>query len=169
MRALLGFLLLPAVAACTASGELGEEEKRTRIDEMYEGFRAEFPEVEEISVEELLQALDGEAPPIVVDVRTDEERAVSIIPGSISRQDFEARLADLEGRAIVTYCTIGYRSGFYADELRLRGWEVLNLKGSVLSWTHGGRPLESQGKPTRRVHVYGSKWNLAAADFEAVW
>ena len=169
MKLLLGLLLFPALVACSTSGELDEEEKRTRISKMYEGYRSEFPEVEEISVEELLRALDEEAPPIVVDVRTDEERAVSIIPGSISQQEFETRIADLEGRLIVTYCTIGYRSGLYADELRLRGWEVLNLKGSVLSWTHSGRTLESQGEPTRRVHVYGSKWDLAAADFEVVW
>ena len=169
MKALLALLLLPVVAACVASGELGEEEKRTHIAEMYEGYRAEFPEVEEISVEELLRALDDGAPPIVVDVRTDEERAVSIIPGSISQRAFESRLADLEGRAIVTYCTVGYRSGLYADKLRRQGWEVHNLKGSILAWTHSGRTLERESQPTRRVHVYGSKWNLAAAGFEAVW
>ena len=168
MKALLGLLLLSALAACTASGELDEEEKRTRIAEMYGGYRAEFREVEEISVEELLRALDEEAPPIVVDVRTDEERAVSIIPGSISQQAFETRLADLEDRTIVTYCTIGYRSGLYADELRRQGWKVHNLKGSILAWTHSGRTLERDGRPTRRVHVFGSKWNLAAAGFEAV-
>ncbi len=145
------------------------EEKVARIDEMYAGYREDFPEVAEVDVAELRRDLAGESPPVLVDVRTDEERAVSIIPGAISREEFESRREELTGRPVVTYCTIGYRSGLYADELSRQGWDVHNLRGSILSWTHEGGELEDAAGSTRRVHVYGRRWNLVADGFEAVW
>lgn len=157
------------LGSCVPRKAQTREERLRRIDDMYDTYRAEFPEVGGISVDELVEALEAPDSLVLVDVRTDEEREVSIIPGAISRLEFESRPADFENRTIVTYCTIGYRSGIYADELRREGWEALNLEGSILAWTHAGRPLERLGEPTRRVHVYGSQWNLAAEDFEPVW
>jgi hypothetical protein len=39
----------------------------------------------------------------------------------------------------------------------------------VLLWSHEGLPLTSSDGPTRRVHVYGPRWNLLPAGYEAVW
>ncbi len=165
--ALLMAMLL--AAACSGQGTGGEESRAERISEMYAGYRSEFPLVGDIDVAELRADLEGQSPPVLVDVRTEEERAVSLIPGAISKEEFESRRGELSGRSVVTYCTIGYRSGLYADELRRQGWEVRNLAGSILAWTHGGGELEHDGRPTRRVHVYGKRWDLAADDFESVW
>jgi rhodanese-related sulfurtransferase len=164
---LAGALLLSACAPRGAGGD--EQENLERIAEMYEGYHQEFPEVTAIEADELAERLAGTEPPVLVDVRTDEEREVSIIPGAISRQEFETRRGELDGREVVTYCTIGYRSGLYADELRRQGWEVANLRGSILAWTHAGGELEAGGEPTRRLHVYGRRWDLAADGFETVW
>lgn len=150
-------------------GGLDAAEKRRRIGEMYAGYQAEFPDVPVVSVEELVAALEGEAPPLLVDVRQQEERAVSTLPGAVSQGELESMAGDLEGRRIVTYCTIGYRSGLYAAELRRRGLDAYNLEGSILAWTHAGLPLEHDGEETRRVHVFGPRWNLAADGYEAVW
>ena len=49
------------------------------------------------------------------------------------------------------------------------GWKASNLRGSIVSWTHVGGDLVKDGAPTKRVHVYGRKWNLLADGYEAVW
>jgi sodium/bile acid cotransporter 7 len=156
-----------ALAACGESN-LDEAEKAARVEAMYAGYRDAFPEAAEVTVEELL-ALQTTGDPVLVDVRTDSERAISMIPGAISREEFERRREELGERTVVTYCTIGYRSGLYAEELKQEGWDAYNLEGSILAWTHAGQQLEDSGQETRRVHVYGRKWNLAADDYEPVW
>ncbi|MCG6924648.1 MAG: rhodanese-like domain-containing protein [Acidobacteria bacterium] len=170
-RSAAGLLLLALVpvGACRDPGPLPDEEKRARIDELYEGYKEKFPGVPEITVEALAEQLAGPEPPVLVDVRGDREREVSTIPGAISRQEFEERRGELAGREIVTYCTIGYRSGLYTRKLVEDGWRASNLRGSIVSWTHVGGELVKYGAPTRRVHVYGKRWNLVAEGYEAVW
>jgi rhodanese-related sulfurtransferase len=165
---ILGLSLMPA-AACQDPGALSDAEKQSRIEELYEGYKPDFPGVPETTVETLVRELAGPEPPVLVDVRSDEEREVSTIPGALSREEFEARRDELAGREVVTYCTIGYRSGLYTQELIDEGWTASNLRGSILAWTHAGRELVHDGSPTRRVHVYGSTWNLAAEGYEAIW
>jgi sodium/bile acid cotransporter 7 len=166
--ALVGLALAP-VAACQDPGSLSDSEKRARIDELYESYKSDFPGVRETTVEALVGELSAPVPPVLVDVRSDEERAVSMIPGALSREEFEARRDELAGREVVTYCTIGYRSGVYTRELMDEGWTASNLRGSILAWTHAGGELVHEGSPTRRVHVYGPEWNLVPRGYEAVW
>lgn len=156
-----------AGTACADAGTVPDAEKIRRIREMYEGYKAAFPEVPDVSVEEFL-ALPGDAV-VLVDVRESEERAVSTIPGAVSRETFEADPGAWKGRRVVTYCTVGYRSGRYAAELRRRGIEAYNLAGSLLAWTHAGQKLVNADGETRRLHVYGKTWDLAAEGYETVW
>lgn len=156
-----------AGGACAGAGALSDSEKLRRIREMYEGYREAFPEVPELSVEELLGKGAGEV--VLVDVREPEERAVSMIPGAVTREAFEADPGAWAGRRVVAYCTVGYRSGLYAAELRRRGIDAYNLAGSLLAWTHAGQKLVNADGETRRLHVYGKTWDLAAEGYEAVW
>ncbi|MBL7649602.1 MAG: rhodanese-like domain-containing protein [Candidatus Hydrogenedentes bacterium] len=140
-----------------------------QIETMYAGYRKDFLEVKEIAPQGVadLQKSKGV---VLVDVRTAEEQAVSMIPGAITAEAFAAAEETYRDKTVVTYCTIGARSGVYADELRQKGFDVFNLKGSLLAWTHAGLPLEdSEGRDTKRVHVYGKTWDLAADGYEAVW
>jgi sodium/bile acid cotransporter 7 len=155
--------------ACQNPVDLPDAEKRARIDELYESYKSKFPNAPEMTVETLAKELAGPEPPVIVDVRSDEEREVSMIPGAISKKEFEKGRDQFSGREVVTYCTIGYRSGRYTQRLVDDGWDAHNLRGSILAWTHGGGELHRDGSPTRRVHVYGKAWNLAADGYEAVW
>lgn len=158
-------LLLPA-GACGGTAALSDAEKLARVQEMYAGYRASFAEVPEETVAALLAERDRV---VLVDVRTPAERAVSMIPGAIPVEMLEAHPDAYRDRKVVTYCTIGYRSGLYAEKLRQRGWKVANLAGSILAWTLAHQPLVDARGPTRRVHVYGRRWNLAGEGYEAVW
>ena len=163
-----------ALGVCLSGGCSGtveiesDEAKRARIKAMYDGYREAFPEVRAVAVAEL-EALGGEQGVLLIDVREPKETTVSRIPGAVTREEFEAAAESYRDRTVVTYCTIGYRSGLYADELRQRGFDVLNLEGSILAWTHAGLPLAGETGETKAVHVYGSRWNLAAEGYEAVW
>lgn len=140
-------------------------DRLARIDAMYRGYqRLGFRSVPEIAPSEL-DRLDR---PVFVDVRTPEEQAVSMIPGAITQAAFEADPQAFAGRPIVAYCTIGARSGMFAKKLASNGFDVYNLRGSLLRWTFERGPLEHAGEPTRRVHTYGRKWAIVADGWEAV-
>ncbi|MEO1465267.1 MAG: rhodanese-like domain-containing protein, partial [Cyanobacteria bacterium J06633_1] len=69
----------------------------------------------------------------------------------------------------IAYCTIGYRSGLYAQKLAQQGIEVLNLEGSLLAWSHVGGELVNATGRTNKVHVFGRQWRLTSEDYEPVW
>jgi len=126
--------------------------------------RSQFPEVEQISAEELRLSLDsGGKVPIVVDVRSAEEYEVSHLKGAI-RVDPEGDLPDflrtLEHNApVVAYCSVGYRSSRLVERLRQEGFtDAKNLEGSIFEWANKGYPVERDGAPVREVHPFDAEW-----------
>ena len=160
---------LMAFLACARTREPpSDAEKLAKIEAFYTKYKRSFPKVRDITASELA-ARAGEDDLVLVDVRTPPEREISMIPGAITSESFEAHPDDYRGKTVVTYCTAGYRSGLYAEKLRNNGWTVLNLKGSLLLWSHAGQPLEHDGQPTRQIHTFGPDWDLLAEGYEAVW
>jgi rhodanese-related sulfurtransferase len=105
----------------------------------------------------------------IVDVRSPSERAVSIIPGAVSSEEFEAQLEEHRAKHVLAYCTAGCRSGAYAEKLREKGLDAFSLSGGVLAWAlDEGSFVTLDGKPTRRVHVNGERWDVLSPDYEAV-
>lgn len=145
-------------------------EKRARVEAMYAEYKAEFPEVADVTPAEL-EALRTMDDAVVVDVRTPKERAVSMIPGAISEEEFAAQKEEFRDRPVIAHCTIGYRSGIFAEGLAADGFTTYNLAGSILAWVHAGYPVVDPvtGEAIKRVHTYGPEWNLLPEDYEAVW
>ena len=150
-------------AAGTADSELAAE-----VGRRYGGMkRLLFPGRPDMSVAEW-QARPKDRPAVLVDVREPHERRVSMLPGAITKEDFERNSARYRSWVVVPYCTIGLRSGIYTRDLRGQGFEVRNLAGSALAWAHAGLPFETEGKATRRVHVFNADWNLLPRGYEPV-
>ena len=145
-----------------------DDAKRKKIDSMYRRSQGQFREVPDITAEELRERRKSENL-VIVDVRGPEEQAVSMIDGAIPSMDFERDMDKYEGTPIVCYCTMGHRSGLYAQHLQHLGWEAMNLKGAILSWTHAGGELIDAEGPTRKVHVFGPQTSLEAEGYEPVW
>jgi rhodanese-related sulfurtransferase len=148
---------------------MSDEERRGRIEEMYAGYKEDFPNVPETTVGELAK-LRAEDRVVVVDAREPAEVAVSRIPGALTLGEFREQAEQHGQKKVVVYCTIGVRSARSTAELADQGFDAHNLKGGILLWTHAGQPLaDPNGKETRRVHVYGRKWALAAEGYEDVF
>ncbi|MGQ0800167.1 MAG: rhodanese-like domain-containing protein [Pseudomarimonas sp.] len=141
---------------------------------------AAYPATPTLTLEAFLAHPDR-AEMVIVDARLDAERAVSQLPGAISRQQLRDRLHDGALRAaepgkpgatptVLVYCTIGMRSAELTRQLRSEGVPAFNLSGGVLAWAADGHSfVDAKGLPTRRVHVYGRRWNYLPSGYEAVW
>jgi sodium/bile acid cotransporter 7 len=172
-RLLIGGCLAVLALLCGGAGAGAETladdaAKLRRIEELYEGYRKEFPGVEELTAAQVLK-LAGRMPIVLVDVREEKEQRISILPGAVSEQAFMAQPELRRGKLVVGYCTISYRSGQLAHKLKSQGIQMVNLRGGILAWLHAGGQVAAGGQPVRKVHVYGEKWNLAPAGVEAVW
>ncbi|MGB7326753.1 MAG: rhodanese-like domain-containing protein [Rubripirellula sp.] len=100
---------------------------------------------------------------VVVDVRSDAEQKVSVIPGAITKTQYEKNSSLYVDRLVIPYCTVGGRSGAYAKQLAGKGVKVKNYKGSILKWIDAGHPLVTlDGKPTNRVHTYSDRYRIPA-------
>jgi rhodanese-related sulfurtransferase len=100
---------------------------------------------------------------VVVDVRSDAEVNVSVIPGAITKAQYEENRQQYHGRLIIPYCTVGGRSGAYAKKLAKAGVKVKNYQGSILKWVDAGLPVvRLDGRPTNRVHTYSDRYRIPA-------
>lgn len=171
---------LVGAGAFVASPSLGDaDDTRSRVDRMYADYKensfSEIPDLEIAEAVDFADSLEATASTdddvVWLDVRDPRERRISVLPGAIDRETYEDRRQDLEGRPVIVYCTIGYRSGLTARDLRRQGIEAHNLAGGILAWAHeGGDVVDGRtGAPTRRVHVYGWRWNLLPDGWQGVW
>lgn len=118
--------------------------------------RLQFPTVRSLSTEDLDRWLHDftQTPPILLDTRTAEEFAVSHL--KLAQQDILNLPKDA---AIVVYCSIGYRSARYAEQLQQQGFtNVQNLEGSIFEWANEGRSLYVGDQMTQKVHAYNAQW-----------
>lgn len=100
---------------------------------------------------------------VLVDVRTDKEVNVSVIPGAITKAMYEKNAIKYRGKLVIPYCTVGGRSGAYAKQLAGKGVKVKNYEGSILKWVDAGLPLVTlEGEPTHRVHTYSDRYKIPA-------
>ena len=149
---LVGAACLGCAATVTAGSEL--ETVRAKV-------RAKYPTVPQLSTVELATWLaDTNRPsPLLLDARTEEEFAVSHLPGARRADLKPSELAKSSGtnRPVVVYCSVGYRSSQMAERLQKAGLtNVFNLDGSIFQWANEGRPLEHSGKPAKTVHPYNN-------------
>ncbi len=165
--------LAPALLLLTLGAPAGCTQERA-WSLVLQNVRADFPEVRQISTDSLATRLGEEAtPPLLLDVRTPEEFAVSHLAGAVrvdpDGQEFPD-LADLPRDApVVTYCSVGYRSSRTAERLRRMGFtNVSNLEGSLFRWANEGRPVYRDDERVEAVHPFDGLWGrLLDADLRA--
>lgn len=125
--------------------------------------RHDFPTVRRLGTEDVAAWLNDptRAQPALLDVRTKAEFEVSHLRSAQQVEpDSNADVIDFpRDHPIVTYCSVGYRSGAFAKTLQEAGYtHVQNMSGSIFEWANQGRPLERDGQPTDKVHPYNKRW-----------
>lgn len=171
-RALLA--LLVSLAWLVMSGpalvqaETAEQRNLATIYEMYQGYKGDFPQVPDISPKQAMELMKrGKV--VFVDVRPENERRVSMLPQAVSKEEFFKNRDKYRGYTVIGYCTISYRSGVFAREMRKKGLDIYNLQGGLLAWVNEGGKVYDQNGLTKRIHVYGRRWNYPPPGYESVW
>ncbi len=119
-----------------------------------------FPDVATITTGELAAFRPQ---PVLLDVRTAKEFAVSRLPGATHGGTDPVNRIETAGNnpgdLIVVYCSVGYRSAVVAGELEAAGFSnIRNLEGSIFAWANEGRALENDSGPTDKVHPFNFWW-----------
>ncbi len=165
--ALAALLMLPFQVQGSARA-LDDAGKKDAVYRMYADYKKAFPAVRDISPRDARTAFD-EGRVIFVDTRQPEEMSVSMLPGAVSSDEYLRHSERYADKTAVAYCTISYRSGLFARDQAEQGLAMVNLKGGILAWIlEGGPVVDAAGNPTRSVHVYGDKWDLATDSWESV-
>ena len=100
-----------------------------------------------ISPVELVERLNTDRAPVLLDVRSAEEFAAGHIPGAIHIPYDEipmrlAELAEYRDTEIVVYCRTGRRAGIAEATLREAGFSsVSDLDGHMREWTAARHPV----------------------------
>jgi sulfur-carrier protein adenylyltransferase/sulfurtransferase len=113
--------------------------------ELLQEVKAEIDEVDAARAHELLASID---PPLLVDVREQDEWGEGHLPGAVHvpRGNLESRIeraAPDRARPIILYCQSGSRSAFAAKTLAELGYEnVVSLAGGFTDWKRNGFTTE---------------------------
>jgi rhodanese-related sulfurtransferase len=103
----------------------------------------------------LSEALQREAPPLVVDVRTGMEFGGSHVAGSINLplQSLTASAPELSGaKEVWLICRTGNRSSQAARALAASGLKVMDVRGGLMAWKAAGYPVE-RGRSIQRLFM----------------
>lgn len=158
--------LASVLGGCSRSDPADPQaEERTRLDREYRRRVDEYNRITGarlISVEDALLRIERGERILFLDVREPEEHAVSTLPGALLLPpDQVGDTPEIPRDAtVITYCTVGYRSGLAAVKLeKALGRPVYNLDGGILSWfNQGGDVRDPSGKPVNDVHPYSEEW-----------
>jgi adenylyltransferase/sulfurtransferase len=111
------------------------------------GMESDGLEVDEVDPATVLERLDSETPPYLLDVREPWEWAVSNLSSRGARLiplgELDERLGEVpEDRPVVVYCRTGARSLTAARQLVEAGFEspVANLRGGMVAWARDVEP-----------------------------
>lgn len=86
-----------------------------------------------------------EQKPLILDVRQRGEFEGGHIQGAklIPLNELGGRLKELpQDREILCVCRSGARSGAAASQLRAAGYNVVNMRGGMISWESAGLPVK---------------------------
>ena len=97
---------------------------------------------------QLVERMNGDQAPPLIDVRTPAEYQAGHIPGAVNipLQEFQQRMSELSGyrdREVVLYCESGMRASRGGQWLKSQGFQELRyLDGHMIAWRAAGLPTE---------------------------
>jgi rhodanese-related sulfurtransferase len=167
LTSLLIFLLSGIAATISSRLLRATPDEPMSWADVFTRINRQWPEVPQMSTQELAQRMaeEGDARPLLIDVRTRREYEVSHLPGAVWAET-SRQIEDVLGRrskdqVIVLYCSAGVRSSNAAARLIKSGHSnVFNLQGSIFLWANERRPILQDGKVVNVVHPYDYRWGV---------
>ena len=165
----LGVILSALIAhPCLAAETVTDAQKRQAIEKMVTDFRGTFPDVVEMDSLKAMELMKDQKI-VFIDVRRPNEQEISMLPGAITQAEYLENQDKYNDYLKISYCTIGYRSGRFAQRMHQIGTAVYNLHGGMLGWLHDGGKVYDKSGQSFRIHVYGRPWKLAPEGYQEVW
>ncbi len=102
----------------------------------------------QINSTELIELIQADKAPVILDVRTSEEYLQGHIPGAINIEyrELPSRIDEVRNlgkRKIVVYCERGVRANIAEETLEKAGFsEVLHLEGDMSGWRDEGLKID---------------------------
>lgn len=148
------------LAGCAARDPAMESARdRGDIAGVQAAVRAAYPDVPQVSTGQLWREMSSENAPVLIDVRSTDEFAVSHLPGAVCYVPGMLERIPPDA-AVVLYCSVGVRSSEVARQfIRAGRGDVRQLDGSIFRWATESRPMvDEAGQPTRLVHPFDRRW-----------
>lgn len=156
--------------------ELSQEQQKLKAHTKFQELVKNFTNIPVIDPEIILETKDS-VKYVFIDVREAEEQKVSMIPGALTTKEFRDRYkspSDLDSVLVVVYCTLGYRSAAFAEQLKKYQIQAWNLKAGITGWAFAHGPLVEKSGPnqytsTKKIHTYSAGWNILPPNYEAIY
>lgn len=130
--------------------------------------------VDEVSARELDSVLTSadSSSCLLFDVREAAEfgrshiRDAHLVAPAMAAEAFMAKFGEqIEGKRLVFYCSVGYRSSVMAARVRDRSLasgarSVANLRGGIFRWYNEGRAVHDSVDTTDAIHPYDRIWGV---------
>lgn len=177
----------PSVSTKAGEGREGREfqERRDRARQLRLQVARLTNDIQYIDRDQFDQLLRASSPPLIVDVREEEEIAVGTLPNAVTlrkarelvqqREQASCSTGNTHSKStqdVLCFCTVGFRSGIHALRLA-RHVSVRNVWNySVMTHLWGGGVLvpPDGSQWDNRVHVYIKKYQgMMPAKFESVY
>jgi rhodanese-related sulfurtransferase len=170
---LIGYCLAPAQSSAQPQISRAEKlEARMRVEYVKATKDLHVPTIKAAE----LQKIIADTNLVLIDIRQPKEQDISMLPHALTTVEFAEKFRHgiPATKRIVVYCTIGYRSGKYAETLGKQGFKSENLEGGILAWSFVGGVLfvknaTGEREATLRIHTYSKEWNLVHPDYIGVW
>jgi rhodanese-related sulfurtransferase len=124
--------------------------------------RQAYPSVPQVSGETLVEWRRADVSILLVDVRSNEEFAVSHLQDAINLRfadEITKAVAEYNPASTILYCSVGFRSSRLAHVLEKQGLAgVMNLEGSIFQWANDGRAVFRGDFRVQQVHPYRKVW-----------
>ena len=111
-----------------SSDELTDAARRKKIENLYSESLTGFSAVLDVSPQQAMNLISDQKS-IFIDIRQRYERKVSMLPGSISKKQYEENFKSYQDHIKIAYGTISHRSAKFVQNLQQEGIPVYNLRG----------------------------------------
>ena len=154
---------LALVSAVTLMVTLSVAAQPDPLDAIRPAVSARYPRVSWTTAAELSRWMEGGRSLTILDTRPTAEYRVAHLRGARQVEPDESNIEGLHLEAeadIIVYCSVGWRSGAFADRLLSAGYgHVWNLEGGLFRWANEGREMfDAEGRRAMRAHPYDEIW-----------